>query len=98
MNEIEAIEMIDLMAKESLQPHFNDKWILIRSELIKKRDIQLLNDLITVDYLLRVHPEITTIEAMSLLVFSKSKTIKLQGCYGDGSIIFPLWKKAVGKC
>lgn len=46
---------------------------------------------LTIEYLMQLH-EISEEEAQSLLTFSKSQTINLKGCYGDGSIIFPMWK------
>ena len=44
--------------------------------------------------LMRIHPELTYNEAEDLMKFAKSKTITHEECYGDGSIIYPMWKKA----
>lgn len=44
--------------------------------------------------LMRIHPELTYDEAASLMEFAKSKTITHDECYGDGSIIYPMWKEA----
>jgi hypothetical protein len=46
--------------------------------------------------LMRIHPELTYDEAESLMEFAKSKTIIHEECYGDGSIIYPMWEEA--KC
>lgn len=46
---------------------------------------------LTVEYLMQLHG-LSEDDATSLLIFSKSQTINLKGCYGDGSIIFPIWK------
>ena len=42
--------------------------------------------------LMQIHPELNYSEAESLMEFAKSKTIRHEECYGDGSIIYPMWK------
>lgn len=51
--------------------------------------------LLNVEYLITKHPELNNQQAESLLRFSKEKTIVYKGCYGDGSIMFPMWEKNV---
>jgi hypothetical protein len=48
---------------------------------------------LTTGDLLRLHPEISIAEAFELLEFAEENTITYKTCYGDGSIICPLWKK-----
>lgn len=48
---------------------------------------------INVEYLMNLHPELTKEDAESLKEFSNSKTIEYKECYGDGSIMYPLWKQ-----
>ena len=44
--------------------------------------------------LMQIHPELNYSEAVNLMEFAKSKTITHEECYGDGSIIYPMWKDA----
>tara|TARA_R110002050_G_scaffold20400_1_gene57804 strand:+ start:135 stop:350 length:216 start_codon:yes stop_codon:yes gene_type:complete len=48
---------------------------------------------ITVEYLMEMHQELNKKQAISLYNFSINETIKYIECYGDGSIIYPLWKR-----
>lgn len=45
---------------------------------------------LTPEYLQDMH-SISLIEAELLCEFAKSHTIRYKECYGDGSIIFPMW-------
>lgn len=49
-------------------------------------------DIINPEYLMIMH-DLSLKEATDLMAFSLSKTIKYRECYGDGSIIFPMWKE-----
>lgn len=49
--------------------------------------------LIDIEYLRSWHPELNDEELESLLKFSQENSISYQECYGDGSIIYPLWEK-----
>lgn len=48
--------------------------------------------LLSVEFLMQTHPELSSQEASSLLQFCKDSTINLKGCYGDGGIMYPKWK------
>ena len=50
------------------------------------------NKKITPKFLRKMHG-ISKVESYDLYYFSLSKTIKYRDCYGDGSIIFPMWLK-----
>lgn len=50
-------------------------------------------DLLTVDYLMVLHPNLTEEGAESLLEFANECTIRHKECYGDGSKIFPRWDR-----
>lgn len=50
---------------------------------------------ISAEFLMKVHPELNIEEAESLKEYAKNNTIIYKECYGDGSIIFPEWKKYV---
>lgn len=54
-------------------------------------------DLLSWRYLMKLHPELSEQGAISLLEFSTSRTISLKSCYGDGSIIFPMWDKETNR-
>ena len=47
---------------------------------------------LTVKYLMELH-KISKKEAICLQYFAKQKTIRYKECYGDGSIIYPMWEK-----
>jgi hypothetical protein len=51
--------------------------------------------LLTVDYVMRKHPELNEEQAKSLVQFSVKHTIRMKECYGDGSIMYPLWKESL---
>lgn len=48
--------------------------------------------LLSVDYLMHLHPEITEAEARSLLEFARQHTIYHKSCYGNGGVIYETWK------
>jgi hypothetical protein len=52
------------------------------------------DSLITVEFLLKLHPELSPEEALDLKEFSNSCTIRYKECYGNGSIIYPKWKES----
>lgn len=49
--------------------------------------------LIDIEYLRSWHPELSDEELESLLKFSQGQTISYKECYGDGSIMYPMWEK-----
>lgn len=49
------------------------------------------------EFLMQVHPELSTEEAEDLKKYAMSHTIHLKECYGDGQIMYPDWKKAKDK-
>ena len=48
--------------------------------------------LLSVNYLMQLHPELSKIQASDLLEYCKINTIYRKDCYGDGNIMFPKWK------
>lgn len=50
--------------------------------------------LLSVPYLMEMHPEINDDQAERLLKFCKEHTIRHKECYGDGSIMYPKWKES----
>lgn len=54
-------------------------------------DPRLDPSLITPMWLMEQHHGLTEDEAELLLLFCWSYTIRFKECYGDGSIMFPLW-------
>lgn len=79
---------------------FNDEDLdeIDERRIIREReDIPLKDQKLTVSYLLDLHPELTYELAVDLLNFSIKETISLKGCYGDGRIIYPLWKAQLPK-
>ncbi len=56
-------------------------------DVVRNQDDPLL----TVEILKRIHPFLTDVQAESLLTFCKNETIHYYSCYGDGSIMFPMW-------
>ena len=63
-------------------------------EVVKNLNIPVVSGSLLPTTLMRLHPELTYSEAESLMEFAKSKTITHEECYGDGSIIYPMWKEA----
>lgn len=53
------------------------------------------SELLTAEDLIKIHPELSDFDSINLLEFAKSKTIHHKSCYGDGSIIYPMWLKEV---
>jgi len=47
---------------------------------------------ISAEYLQGLHPELSIEEAESLNQFARGKTMELRECYGDGSIMYPMWE------
>ena len=83
---------IDLHYKDSDFAEIDERRIVRERE-----DIPLKDQKLTVSYLLDLHPELTYELACDLLKYSRTQTITLKGCYGDGSIIYPEWKKRLPK-
>jgi len=52
---------------------------------------------ITIDFLMKKHPELTEEEAIHLKAFSESNTIDRKQCYDRGQIIFPMWKAFINE-
>jgi len=48
-------------------------------------------NILSVNYLMELHPELSHYDAFTLMIFSFDHTIVHKECYGDGSIMFPLW-------
>lgn len=63
--------------------------------VIDKTEID--DELLTINYLMKKHPELSHSEATNLLHFCQKKTISHIGCYGEGSIMLPLWKEHIEK-
>ncbi len=49
------------------------------------------DELLTANTLKKIHPFLTDEQAKSLLDFCNSKTIDHVVCYGNGTIMFPMW-------
>lgn len=82
---IKNIKRLALMAKKAAKA-MDDLQEAIK--VVKEMD-----ELLSVNYLMQVHPNLSEEGANSLLEFAKSHTIRYKECYGDGSIIFPMWNK-----
>lgn len=54
-----------------------------------------INELLTPDYLMTLHPDLTLDAAYSLLEYCQKNTIKHKICYGNGSIMYQLWKNTL---
>lgn len=80
-----------------------DERLIIRDEhpgcveISLGRYVKIPDEELTVAYLLDLHPELTYELASDLLNYSRSQTITLKGCYGNGRIIYPEWKKQLPK-
>lgn len=57
----------------------------------------ILEDELSIHYLMKRHPSLTSREADDLLIFCKENTITLKECYGDGSIMYPKWKESIAE-
>jgi len=55
------------------------------------------NGILTTDYLMSIHPSLSINEAKSLLDFCNKNTIYHVQCYGEGSIMLPLWKEYIDR-
>lgn len=53
---------------------------------------EMENGDITAGWLRDKHPELSLEEAEEYRLFCKANTIVYMGCYGDGSIMWPLWQ------
>lgn len=92
------------ISKESLK-HINDMAQLCQTATYHLKaaaiDIQKLmdiengidSDILTIEHLGLIHPELSEEGCYGLLEFAKSKTITFKSCYGNGSIIYPMWLK-----
>lgn len=49
-------------------------------------------DLITADWLMEKHPELSPEDAELYRQFCASQTIDFMGCYGNGEIMWPRWQ------
>ena len=50
---------------------------------------------ITVEFLIKKHPELSEEEAKELKAFSESNTIDRKRCYDQGQIIYPMYKSFI---
>lgn len=82
-----AMQGVDVWAekmRESQKPSTSDKALPIADVGVG----------LSIEFLMNLHPDITKNEAVDLMEFAKSRTITLKECYGDGSIIYPIWKES----
>ena len=81
----EAKELLT-QVEEEITKHIKDQ--------LKNGVLHSVSDLfINTEYLMELHPELNKEEAESLKEYAASRTIEYKECYGDGSIIYPKWKK-----
>ncbi len=59
---------------------------------VSKVNPNLLDEFLSVEYLIKKHPTLSHELAENLLEFCKINTIRYKVCYGDGSIMFPKWQ------
>ena len=52
---------------------------------------------ITVEFLMKKHPELKEEDAKHLKAFSESNTIDRKECYDNGQIIYPMWKAFINE-
>jgi len=77
---------IDLEGIDKIQANFTWKEF-------KKIPVPITTQLyISAEYLQGLHPELSIEGAESLNQYARGKTITHRECYGDGSIMYPLWK------
>lgn len=54
---------------------------------------EVMDELLSVEYLMQIHPALHEESAELLLKYCKENTIIYKSCYGDGSIMYPKWRK-----
>jgi hypothetical protein len=81
------IDQLDPSDLAKVAEYVNEKY----NAVIDKTEID--DELLTINYLMKKHPELSHSEATNLLHFCQKKTISHIGCYGEGSIMLPLWKE-----
>ena len=67
------------------------------AELCKTRGDKMPPEDLSVEYIRETLPQLSSLEAASLLVFANGRGIRHQACFGDGSIMHPLWLKTTKK-
>lgn len=85
---------LDKMDNEQLFCPSCLKGYTIKEEDSDKEEEFSCSSFVDEKHLMNIHKGLTFDEATSLKEFAKSKTIKYKECYGDGRIIYPLWKDA----
>lgn len=63
----------------------------VSKEVVRIEKAKLDERLVDVEYLIRIHTELSIDEAKDLLEFLKGTTIRYKECYGSGSIMYPKW-------
>ena len=99
MGQTAVLENIVNALMEFATPSMNPDDFVELERLTKKLVIHYKEsdtDQISERYLMMIHPELSEAEASSLLKFCHDKTIRHKVCYGDGEIMFPMWKKSHG--
>ena len=77
-------EMLDIEIDENKL----SRDMLIHATYLK---VKFDNPLITEEYLMTIHPDLTFLQAGSLIEFCNGYRIRYKECYGDGSIMYPKW-------
>ena len=85
------IDQLDSSDLAKVAEYVNEKY----NAVIDKTEID--DELLTINYLMKKHPELSHSEATNLLHFCQKKTISHIGCYGEGGIMLPLWKEHIEK-
>lgn len=85
-----AIEQLDKLELSDLEK--TAEYLRMKIEKMKGS-----NGLLTINYLMEKHPELSNSEAANLLHFCQKNTIRYIECYGDGNIMIPLWKEHILK-
>ncbi len=76
----------------ALKPKMIEEVGEVTQELFDKV-LQGNDKLITIEFLMEKHPELLPHEAKDLLQFANNHTIYHQYCYGDGQIMYPMYKE-----
>jgi hypothetical protein len=67
----------------------------LNNEIVNEIEVvseEVKSELISVPFLMELHPDLNEEQAKSLMEFSKSNTIRFKECYGGGDIMYPMWK------
>lgn len=64
---------------------------IIRAHKSDELFIKEHEGMLSVDYLMLVHPHLKVEEATELLEFCKQRTVDHKSCYGDGRIMYLRW-------